>query len=105
MYLCTASTVRCPLWCPVDRVPYEKMWSDDQYWLPGLLQGGKFDADFVFDDEDIPVTVSAGVAGIEEFVDRPATPDALIAGADYRLYLAKQAGRDCLVDVSGTLRI
>ena len=60
---------------------------------------------FVFNDEDIPVTVSAGVAGIEEFVDRPASPDALIAGADDRLYLAKQAGRDCLVDVSGTLRI
>lgn len=60
---------------------------------------------FVFNDEDIPVTVSAGVAGIEEFVDRPASPDALIAGADDRLYLAKQAGRDCLVDASGTLRI
>ncbi|MCH2060706.1 MAG: 8-oxo-dGTP diphosphatase [Verrucomicrobiales bacterium] len=42
-----------PFWCPVDRVPYEKMWSDDQYWLPGLLQGGKFDADFVFDDEEL----------------------------------------------------
>ncbi|WP_372994923.1 diguanylate cyclase [Marinobacter sp.] len=63
------------------------------------------DEAFVFGDEDIPLTVSAGVAGIEEFVDRPATPDALIAGADYRLYLAKQAGRDCLVDASGTLRI
>ena len=60
---------------------------------------------FVFDDEEIPVTVSAGVAGIEEFVDRPATPDALIARADDRLYLAKDAGRDCLVDASGTLRI
>ena len=63
------------------------------------------DEAFVFDDGQISVTVSAGVAGIEEFVDRPASPDALIAGADHRLYLAKQAGRDCLVDVSGTLRI
>ncbi|SNC60476.1 diguanylate cyclase (GGDEF) domain-containing protein [Marinobacter sp. es.048] len=60
---------------------------------------------FVFDDEEILVTVSAGVAGIDEFVDRPATPDALIEGADCRLYLAKQAGRDCFVDVSGTSRI
>ena len=60
---------------------------------------------FVFNDTDIPVTVSAGVAAIEEFVDQPATPDALIARADDRLYMAKQAGRDCLVDASGTLRI
>jgi len=61
--------------------------------------------EFVFNDQPIAVTVSAGVAGIEEFTDRPAGPDALISRADYRLYLAKQAGRDCLVDASGTLRI
>ena len=57
---------------------------------------------------DLPDTVewvALKTAGIEEFVDQPATPDALIAGADDRLYLAKQAGRDCLVDASGTLRI
>ncbi|PHQ25923.1 GGDEF domain-containing protein [Marinobacter guineae] len=63
------------------------------------------DERFVFDEQAIAVTVSAGVAGIDEFADSPATPDALISLADHRLYLAKQAGRGCLVDASGTLRI
>ncbi|MFP6872194.1 MAG: 8-oxo-dGTP diphosphatase [Verrucomicrobiales bacterium] len=42
-----------PFWCPVGKVPYDKMWSDDRYWLPGLLRGNKFDGDFVFDDEEL----------------------------------------------------
>ena len=42
-----------PFWCSVDNIPYDKMWSDDQYWLPGLLDGKKFDGDFVFDDEQL----------------------------------------------------
>ena len=42
-----------PFWCPVDEVPYDKMWSDDRYWLPGLLRGDKFDGDFVFDAEEL----------------------------------------------------
>jgi len=64
-----------------------------------------YDETFVFDDQIVPVTVSAGVAGIEELAEIPASPDALIARADDRLYLAKQSGRGCLVDASGTLRI
>lgn len=61
--------------------------------------------EFVFDGQPVPVTVSAGVAGINEFTETPATPEALIGLADHRLYLAKQEGRDCLVDASGTMRI
>jgi diguanylate cyclase (GGDEF)-like protein len=57
---------------------------------------------FVFDGQTIPVTVSAGVAGISEFTDGATTPDALISLADDRLYQSKQAGRDCLTDLSGT---
>jgi len=42
-----------PFWCPIDQIPYDRMWSDDQYWLPGLLDGKKFDGDFVFNDEQL----------------------------------------------------
>lgn len=63
------------------------------------------DEPFVFEGRAVPVTLSAGVAGIDEFTDKPATPEALIGLADHRLYLAKQSGRDCLVDASGTVRI
>lgn len=35
-----------PLWVPLDRIPYERMWEDDRHWLPLLLAGetllGKF---------------------------------------------------------------
>ena len=58
---------------------------------------------FEFNKETIRVTVSAGMASIAEFTDGPPTPDALISQADYRLYLAKEAGRDRLTDVSGTI--
>lgn len=60
---------------------------------------------FVFNDEAIAVTVSAGVATIDEFAESVVTPDALISRADHRLYLAKQADRDCLTDASGTFRL
>ena len=40
-----------PFWCRRDAVPYEQMWEDDRHWLPGMLEGKKFDGDFVFDDE------------------------------------------------------
>jgi 8-oxo-dGTP diphosphatase len=28
-----------PFWCPMDQVPYHRMWSDDRLWLPDLLAG------------------------------------------------------------------
>ena len=40
-----------PFWCRIDAVPYDKMWEDDHHWLPGMLDGQRFDADFIFDDE------------------------------------------------------
>ncbi|MBQ0833552.1 diguanylate cyclase [Marinobacter sp.] len=60
---------------------------------------------FVFEDQVVPLTVSAGVADIGELDVVPATPDPLIRLADDRLYAAKRAGRDCLVDASGVSRI
>ncbi|MEM9493706.1 MAG: 8-oxo-dGTP diphosphatase [Myxococcota bacterium] len=49
----TESREAKPFWCGVDAVPYEQMWQDDQYWLPGVLEGRRFEGDFVFDDEEM----------------------------------------------------
>ncbi|MGA2974131.1 MAG: 8-oxo-dGTP diphosphatase [Spirochaetia bacterium] len=40
-----------PIWTPVDRIPYERMWADDALWLPLLLQGRRFIAHFIFDGD------------------------------------------------------
>lgn len=58
---------------------------------------------FDFNEEAMRVTVSAGIASTAEFTDGPPTPDALISRADCRLYLAKDVGRDCMTDASGTV--
>lgn len=40
-----------PMWFDFDRIPYDQMWEDDQYWLPQVLAGASFAAWFDFDGE------------------------------------------------------
>lgn len=40
-----------PFWCDLDKIPYDKMWEDDELWLPRALNGDKFDGSFIFDGE------------------------------------------------------
>ena len=40
-----------PEWFAFDEVPYDRMWADDQYWLPEMLEGRRFRAWFRFDNE------------------------------------------------------
>lgn len=40
-----------PLWCALDAIPYERMWQDDIHWLPGVLAGGRFTGEFIFDGD------------------------------------------------------
>ncbi len=36
-------------WFGIDKIPYDKMWDDDRYWLQLMLDKRRFDASFVFD--------------------------------------------------------
>ncbi len=38
-----------PLWTPLDRIPYERMWADDRLWLPLMIAGVPFSGFFLFD--------------------------------------------------------
>jgi 8-oxo-dGTP diphosphatase len=38
-----------PFWCPIDALPYERMWADDRIWMPRLIRGEPFDGRFLFD--------------------------------------------------------
>src|SRR3990167_6982925 len=42
-----------PEWFRFNRIPYFRMWPDDQYWLPQVLKGKRVRARFWFDDQDI----------------------------------------------------
>ena len=41
-----------PQWFDIDKIPFEKMWDDDKYWLPKVLSGKKIHATFIFDKDN-----------------------------------------------------
>ena len=42
-----------PLWFDLEKIPYDKMWDDDIYWLPRVLAWEKdIEYKFWFDDEN-----------------------------------------------------
>lgn len=40
-----------PRWTPLGEIPFREMWADDQFWLPGMINGGHFRGYFHFDGE------------------------------------------------------
>ncbi len=42
-----------PHWFPIDEIPFDEMWADDRHWLRPMLGGRKFEANFVFDGEEM----------------------------------------------------
>ena len=40
-----------PKWFDIQNIPYDKMFPDDKYWLPFILEGQKIRAYFDFDEE------------------------------------------------------
>lgn len=40
-----------PLWTPVGEIPFDRMWEDDRYWVPLMLEGVPFKGRFLFDGD------------------------------------------------------
>lgn len=40
-----------PFWCDENDIPYDKMWSDDRLWIPLMLDGIRFEAQFIFEND------------------------------------------------------
>ncbi len=47
-----------PRWYPIDDLPVQNMWDDNQYWLPQALAGQRIQAEFVFADDCETVATS-----------------------------------------------
>ncbi len=41
-----------PEWYPINDLPYNKMWGDDEHWLPEVLRGNKVDAYFHYNEKN-----------------------------------------------------
>jgi len=42
-----------PKWFLVDEIPYQKMWPDDEFWLPEILRGNLLKATFKFGENNV----------------------------------------------------
>ena len=40
-----------PLWVPLNKIPYDRMWEDDRHWLPLVLGGQTLLGKFAFEGE------------------------------------------------------
>jgi 8-oxo-dGTP diphosphatase/2-hydroxy-dATP diphosphatase len=55
-----------PKWFNIDEIPYDKMWIDDKYWLPLLIQEHKFKAKFIFSENtDVKGTNNNNIVSYE----------------------------------------
>jgi 8-oxo-dGTP diphosphatase/2-hydroxy-dATP diphosphatase len=41
-----------PQWFPLDKIPFDLMWPDDEFWMPLFLTGKKFKGRFLFGKSD-----------------------------------------------------
>lgn len=41
-----------PVWFDLDALPWERMWADNEYWLPRVLAGQRVDAVFLYSDDN-----------------------------------------------------
>lgn len=52
----TESEEMMPKWFDTDRIPFNAMWDDDEFWLPQVLAGQKVTGEFTFDINDKMLT-------------------------------------------------
>lgn len=46
-----------PNWFPLCEIPFDRMWQDDAYWLPIVLNGKTISAEFEFGEDNETVTL------------------------------------------------
>jgi len=59
-----------PKWFRFDKIPYESMWVDDQYWLPKVLMGSRINAEFLFGNNNELLEHSIRIVSSSKRVNR-----------------------------------
>lgn len=49
---CVETDEMRPIWFDINELPLEKMWPDDEFWLPKVMAGKKVLCRFDYDDDD-----------------------------------------------------
>lgn len=52
----TESEEMAPRWYHTSQIPYDKMWIDDPYWLPKVLDGKSIRGEFYFNEEGTEIS-------------------------------------------------
>ena len=47
----TETREAAPLWTPIKQIPFQAMWEDDQYWVPMMVRGERFQTRWIFDGD------------------------------------------------------
>jgi 8-oxo-dGTP diphosphatase len=47
----TSSSEAIPFWSSINELPYDRMWADDNEWVPFLIRSETFQGEFVFDGD------------------------------------------------------
>ncbi|MCF7838717.1 MAG: NUDIX domain-containing protein, partial [Candidatus Marinimicrobia bacterium] len=47
----TETAEACPIWTPLARIPYSRMWADDRLWMPLMLARQSFSGHFLFEGD------------------------------------------------------
>ena len=72
----TETDEMAPQWYPLDALPFDSMWEDDQHWLPTLFgTDHKFYAHFHFNTE--PKIIDSRLIHLASFDEAPSHPLAL----------------------------
>lgn len=58
-----------PQWFAINKIPYEQMWQDDEFWLPQVLSGAKAVGKFTFDATDRLLTHSVDIVASLPYED------------------------------------
>ena len=53
------SAEMAPAWFSIGEIPHDRMWDDDQYWLPLVLAGKRIRAEFTFAEDNETVAAWA----------------------------------------------